>query len=135
MSPELKRWQCGRCGLAVDLPDHETEYDQFIDVMNRIREHRWAHLVTALESESNEEFLGVCEDKPADPLQSAYARMSRLNTSPTDTVSSSTEPVSQEDVDSCIEDVMELLQDDLPRAKRLWYPINPDGSFNREEGN
>lgn len=110
--PEIRDWKCGHCGLVVDLPDHETEYDLFVAALNHIREHRWAHLVTAFESGSDRELMRLCEDD--DPV-----------------VCQPVGPVGSDDVTPVLEGITELLRDDLPRARRLWYPINEDGGFNR----
>jgi len=149
--PEIRDWKCGHCGLVIDLPDHDTERDLFVDAMNRIREHRLAHLVAALESGSDRELTGLCEDEPAEPLipscwvdefDEAVARATESEAGPItlDNISSAMERlwhsghgprVDSDDVAPVLAGITELLRDDLPRARKLWYPINEDGGFNR----
>ena len=42
-----------------------------------------------------------------------------------------TGPILPEDKALIMVGIEGLLRDDLPRAKRVWYSINEDGSFNR----
>ncbi len=127
MPPDLKTWTCGQCQRTVLVPP-EGE-DGYLDTILRIREHRFGHSVDTLMHGSDEDLWGLSgEDAPMD--QSADACLSSLanlgNCAPGP-------PVDSDDVAPVLEGIEALLRDDLPRARRLWYPINPDGSFNREE--
>ena len=102
---DAKVWHCGHCPLTVDIPP-EYPTTPYIDALMWIREHRFAHLVSALEKASDEELMGMSGDEPE----------------PTD-------PVQTEDVGPVLAGVTELLKADLPRAQRVWYDTNEDGTF------
>ena len=104
---DLKTWRCGHCPLTFDIPSERYGYE-YADAIARVREHRFGHLVSALESESDDELWRLCDDEPA-----------------------SSDPILPEDKECILAGITELLRADLPRARQLWYPTNEDGSFNR----
>ena len=108
MSLDIKVWTCTACQLTVDIPP-EYPIAPYTDALMWIREHRFAHLVSALEKASDEELMGM----------SGGAEVGRLD------------PVQTEDVGPVLAGVTELLKDDLPRARRVWYDTKEDGTFNR----
>ena len=108
---DLKTWRCGHCPYTIVLPTEHDASKLYIDVLIRIREHRFGHLVSALESESDDDILRLCGDEPVS--------------------SDPTGPILPEDKALIMAGIEGLLRDDLPRAKRVWYSINEDGSFNR----
>ncbi|MDP2674983.1 MAG: hypothetical protein Q8Q00_08775 [Dehalococcoidia bacterium] len=64
------------------------------------------------------DFLGLSECEALALVQGAYERVCRAFMVPYDS-------------DETIEEgIARVLGEDLPRAKALWYPVNPDGTFN-----
>lgn len=141
MRPEMKAWTCGQCQRTILVPlAHGDDWLGHLDALARIREHRFGHLTEALMRGSDEDLWALCEDEPAAATsfspefdfgptdQSADACLSRLgnlaNCAPPELVDS-------DDVTPMLEGISELLRADLPWARRVWYPINEDGGFNR----
>ncbi|KKM16763.1 hypothetical protein LCGC14_1682610 [marine sediment metagenome] len=95
MSLDIKVWTCTACQLTIDMPP-EYPTTPYTDALMWIREHRFAHLVAALQGASDEELMGMSGDEPerADPVQ-------------------------YEDVEPILAGVTELLKADLPRARRI----------------
>ena len=91
---DLKVWSCGHCSYTLDLPP-EDNYAQYIDALERVREHRFGHLADAMMSATDEELHRLCEDEPG-----------------------SSEPVEAEDAAYVLAGVAELLKADLPRARK-----------------
>ena len=105
MSTDIRTWRCGKCPYTVDIPQEDT-YTLFIDTLMRIREHRFAHLVSALEKASDEELMGMSEDGWMEQ-EDTFGGLPN------------TEPVQYEDVEPVLAGVTELLKADLPRARRI----------------
>ena len=146
MKPDYKTWTCGQCKRTVLVPSEGS--DGHLDTLQRIGEHRLGHMVDTLMHGSDEDLWGLAGDDVAadggasscqvfgegaegatinfDPLSSAMEKVRGFNPAPPD-------PVDSDDLAPVLAGIEGLLRDDLPRARRLWYPINPDGSFNREE--
>ena len=110
MNQDAKVWHCGHCQLTVDIPP-EYPTTPYIDALMWIREHRFAHLVDALTAATDEEMMALTDDEP-DEREDLGA-------------------VVGEDAGYILAGVKELLRDDLPRAQRVWYDTNEDGTFNR----
>ncbi|KKK70017.1 hypothetical protein LCGC14_2928240 [marine sediment metagenome] len=120
MSQDIKVWTCTACQLTVDIPP-EYPIAPYTDALMWIREHRFAHLVSALEKASDEELMGMSGDQDStNPWGSGDA-----NAIPV------TPPVESEDLGPVLAGITELLKVDLPRAQRVWYDTNEDGTFNR----
>ena len=100
MSQDIKVWTCTACQLTVDIPP-EYPIEPYTDALMWIREHRFAHLVSALEKASDEELMGMSGDKVDD---GDYHKVFS--------------PVQTEDVGPVLAGVTELLKADLPRARR-----------------
>ncbi len=94
MTQDAKEWHCGHCPLTVDIPP-EYPTTPYIDALAWIREHRFAHLVSALEQATEEELMVLCDGEPEH-----------------------SEPVQAEDTAYVLAGVTELLKADLPRARR-----------------
>lgn len=124
MPPDLRTWTCGKCKRTILVPPEGD--DGRPGALARIADHRLAHFADTLMRGSDEDLLGMCEDEPVD--QSADACLSRLGNLAS---CGSATPVDSDDVAPALESIAILLRDDLPRARRLWYPINEDGGFNR----
>ena len=95
MNQDIKVWTCTACQLIVDIPP-EYPIAPYTDALMWIREHRFAHLVSALEKASDEELMGMSGDEPE-----------------------RTDPVQTEDVEPVLAGITELLKADLPRARRI----------------
>lgn len=122
MLPDLKTWTCGHCQRTILVPPMGS--GGYFDALYRIREHRFGHLVEALNHGSDEDLWGLSGDEPAD----ATAEVDRtLQWS----LAPDTPPVDSDDVAPVLAGITELLRADLPRARKMWYPINEDGGFNR----
>ena len=96
---DLETWRCGKCPYSVLLPWEELSPREYLDVLMRIREHRFAHLVSALETADDEELMRMSGDDEPERTKS-------------------TDPVEAEDTAYVLAGVTELLKDDLPRARR-----------------
>ncbi|KKL16525.1 hypothetical protein LCGC14_2494740, partial [marine sediment metagenome] len=62
MNQDIKVWTCTACQLTVDIPP-EYPITPYTDALMWIREHRFAHLVSALEKASDEELMGMSGDE------------------------------------------------------------------------
>ena len=120
MRPDLKAWTCAQCERTVLVPPEGD--DGHLDTILRIREHWLGHMVDTLMHCSDEDLWGLSGDESKPEWYEDEQGVSR----PCD------KPVDSDDLAPVLAGIEELLRDDLPRAKRVWYPINPNGSFNRE---
>jgi hypothetical protein len=96
MSTDIRTWRCGKCPYSIDIPQEDGEM-RFTDILMRIREHRFAHLVDALSAATDEEMMAMADDEPN---KREYP------------------PVVAEDAGYILAGVKELLKADLPRARR-----------------
>jgi len=113
MSQDIKVWTCTACQLTVDIPP-EYPITPYTDALMWIREHRFAHLVSALEKASDEELMGMSGDQDR---TNPWAQ-GDLRAFPSFTPPSSPDPVQTEDVEPVLAGITELLKADLPRARR-----------------
>ena len=63
MSTDLQAWDCNKCPFSVLVPWEELSPREYADVLMRIREHRFAHLVSALETANDEELMRMSGDE------------------------------------------------------------------------
>ena len=90
---DIKTWKCGHCPFTLPLPPPAAYlYDLTVQV---IREHRLSHLIVVLAGATDDDLLGMCEDKPVnyDLVRGGDAK-----------------PV--------LAGIERLLKDDLPRARK-----------------
>jgi hypothetical protein len=99
MSTDLETWHCGKCPYSVLIPWQELSPREYADVLMRVREHRFAHLVDALQTATDEELMGMSGDDESDEREGA-------------------DPVESEDTPYVLAGVTELLKADLPRARK-----------------
>jgi hypothetical protein len=97
MSTDIRTWRCGKCPYTVDIPP-EDNYTLYVDILMRIREHRFAHLVDALSAATNEEIMALTDDEPNEREDPGA--------------------VVGEDTAYVLAGITELLKDDLPRARK-----------------
>jgi len=110
LSLEPKTWQCGHCSYSLPLPSQNTVV--YTDTLMRIREHRFAHIVDALESESDTDILQLCEDESSPLGETVEERIRDLDKR------TGSGPVEAEDAAYILAGITALLRDDLPRARR-----------------
>ncbi len=126
MRPDLKTWICGQCERTILVPPADDP--GYADTLRRIGEHRLGHMVDALMHGSDEDLWGLCgDDVEAEALCWADEMGTTSQSAPAAAV------VDSDDLLPVLAGIEGLLRDDLPRARRVWYPIRDDGSFNREE--
>ncbi len=77
MSTDLETWACNKCPYKVLIPWEELSPRDYANVLMGIREHRFAHLVSALETANDEELMRMSGDEDADE-----EAPSRVDTSP-----------------------------------------------------
>ena len=101
MSTDLETWACPKCHYKVIIPWEELSPSNYADVLMRIREHRFAHLVDALSAATDEEIMALTDDEP-------------------DKSNEREDPgaVEGEDAAYVLAGITELLKDDLPRARK-----------------
>ncbi len=126
MRPDLRTWTCGHCERTILVPPMGE--DGYTDGLARIREHRFGHLTDALMHGSDEDLWGLSGDVAEPAGQSADACLSQLGNLAS---CAPGPPVDSDDVAPVLVGIAQLLRDDLPRARGVWYPINEDGGFNR----
>ena len=126
MSTDIRTWRCGKCQLTVDIPP-EYPTTPYIDALMWIREHRFAHLVSALEQATEEELLGMSGDEGStnpwaqgDPHAIPVTPPASLDPVQTDDgdYHNVFRPVEAEDAGYVLAGITELLKADLPRARR-----------------
>ena len=60
-----ERWQCGHCGIAVEIPPPHPDLEAYATAVMFIREHRFGHIADAFIEEDDEAVLALCEDTPS----------------------------------------------------------------------
>ena len=62
----VETWNCGKCHYKVIIPWQELSPRDYANVLMGIREHRFAHLVSALETATDEELMRMSGDGDVD---------------------------------------------------------------------
>ncbi len=131
MPPDLKTWTCVQCQRTILVPWEDIDARR--DAYARIREHRLGHTAETLMQASDGDLWGMCGDEPGGAATASLENISAAMQMVRDPGSAPPDPVDSDDLAPVLAGIEGLLRDDLPRARRLWYPIRDDGSFNREE--
>lgn len=131
MRPDYKTWTCGQCKRTVLVPSEGS--DGHLDTLQRIGEHRLGHMVDTLMHGSDEDLWGLAgEDATVEPVLEGMTPSCWGGKMGTDvTRATATPPVDSDDLAPVLAGIEGLLAEDLPRARRIWYPIREDGGFNR----
>ncbi len=130
MRPDLKAWTCGQCQRTILVPPADDP--GYSDTILRVREHRFGHLTETLMHGSDDDLWSLCADD--DPTGRTIVSLGNINAAMEhlqDVDPTPPDPVDSDDLAPVLSGIEGLLRDDLPRARRLWYPINEDGGFNR----
>ncbi len=127
-TPDLTTWTCQQCKRTILMPTEPTKHDAYLEAIMRIREHRLGHLIVNLDGASDADLLAMCKDEPV-TLPVSPVPVGGIMDYPMQEVGA--DPVDADDLAPVLAGITTLLEADLPRARRVWYPIREDGGFNR----